>query len=164
LSLILLLFAAGCSKPFFSSVDTYSLVTIKHEVSGTEETLRTAPVSPAWNTNNAVSQRLLLEASFVMSDLKRIPADTAIDTIVDADIAEIIRLEALFPEAKKINVTIDQVKQTLWIETIQIEIIGEHPSRIVLNNSEIYQGRENPHLYPAYLDLVNSLNPPQSAP
>lgn len=64
--LVFLLFVSGCTgRPFLTKENSYSI-----HIIAPEGEIQEIPIQLSWNTNAAVLQKLLLEASFVLSDLK----------------------------------------------------------------------------------------------
>ncbi|SHN82380.1 hypothetical protein [Desulfitobacterium chlororespirans] len=190
--LILLLFIlSGCAdRPFLTKEGTYSIVSISPE-----DTIQKTPIELTWNSNIAVMQKLLLEASFVLSDLHSIPeaepgealaqeeatlvqAEESTAALTDAiepaqdlnelkidskaeipgnlpgEPAGVVLLEATFPEVKSFELLIDNELKTLHISSIQIEVIGNHPSRVLLNQSIVLQGIPNPNLQSAFEEYL----------
>ena len=132
---------SGCSnKPYLTGENSYRINKIK--VSGQIQNL---PINLPWNFNTAVMRNLLMESSFVLSDLH---------TLNSAEIrkpsVETIFLESIFPESQTMTLVIDDQALELKINSIQIEVKGPHVGRIILNQTLVYQGINNPDLEPAY--------------
>lgn len=190
--LILLLFIlSGCAdRPFLTKEGAYSIVSIS-----AEDTIQRTPIELTWNSNIAVMQKLLLEASFVLSDLHSIPETEPGETLAQdeaslgqteestaalteaiepaqglnelkgdskaeipdslpGETAGAVLLEATFPEVKSFELLIDNELKTLHISSIQIEVIGNHPSRVLLNQSIVLQGIPNPNLQSAFEEYL----------
>ncbi|MEA5025873.1 hypothetical protein SDC9_51746 [bioreactor metagenome] len=211
--LILLLFIlSGCAdRPFLTKEGTYSIVSVS-----AEDTIQRTPIELTWNSNIAVMQKLLLEASFVLSDLHSIPEAEPGEALAQGDLASAppqqpedalvlseeratitadalepakdppaskedgqaipnasdggsadenpgslpdeptgtVLLEATFPEVKPFELLIDNELKTLHISSIQIEVIGNHPSRVLLNQSIVLQGIANPNLQSAFEEYL----------
>lgn len=211
--LILLLFIlSGCAdRPFLTKEGTYSIVSVSPE-----DTIQRTPIELTWNSNIAVMQKLLLEASFVLSDLHSIPEAGPGEALAQGDLASAppkqsedalvlseeratitadalepakdplaskedgqatpnasdggsadenpgslpgeptwtVLLEATFPEVKPFELLIDNELKTLHISSIQIEVIGNHPSRVLLNQSIVLQGIANPNLQSAFEEYL----------
>lgn len=166
--MLLFLFSSGCAeRPFLSKESHYQIVVIT-----SEEEINTWPIEMTWNSNLAVLQQLLLEASFVLGDLQTLSQD---EDVVSPDSKSIISsepepliekeyhnyqavlLEALFTEAKPFDLVIDQQKETIELTSVQIEIQGEHPGLVILNHELKYQGIINPNLELAFRDYLGML-------
>lgn len=64
--LVASLLLSGCSnKPFLTPDNSYAIVTYDSQGNS-----RSIPINLSWNTNTAVLRQLLMEASFVLSDLR----------------------------------------------------------------------------------------------
>lgn len=190
--LVLLFLLSGCTeRPFLTKDGLYSFVTLS-----TEGEFQKKPIQLTWNSNLAVMQQLLLEASFVLGDLHTLSETLLSESIVhdkgDQEVVisssepkgieteeelqeenqenlqieeelldkqyKTILLEATFPESKSFELMIDNKTTSLEISSIQIEVIGDHPSRVVLNDTFFLQGIENPNLKPAFAQFIEMLN------
>lgn len=147
--LFTILFLNGCSpKPFLSQDGTYVILTVSP--SGmTQSELVELP----WNTNTAVLQKFLLECSFVLSDLHTPPT---LET--NAQPVEATRIQASFPQPKRMKFVVDQHTLTVDVQSIQIEIEGAHVGQVTLNQTLVLQGLDNPNLKPAFLELMDVLH------
>lgn len=145
----LLLLLSGCSKPVFTTDNTYTVITILEDGSTVRE-----PLTLSWNTNTAVVQRLLLESSFVISDLRSHDKPVAHTHVL----AGSAYLETEFPTAKEIDFVIDNKKQTLLVKSIQLQVMGDDTGKVVINGTDVYYGIYDPNLTPAYLEFVDMLN------
>ena len=142
------LFLLGCSnKPYLTGDNSYSIHTIK--ATGEVETL---PIVIPWNFNTAIMRNLLMESSFVLSDLRTSDPDELLKTSEDT-----IFLESIFPESRSMTLGIDQHDVTMDINSIQIEVKGPHVGRIILNQNLIFQGINNPNLQPTFENFAKIL-------
>ncbi|SHH88878.1 hypothetical protein [Desulfosporosinus lacus] len=144
------LFLNGCSpKPFLTQDGTYVILTVSP--SGmTQSELVELP----WNTNMAVLQKFLLEASFVLSDLHTPSSlETSTETPVKAT-----RIQANFPQPKRMKFVVDNKVLTIDVQSIQIEVEGANVGQVILNQTIILQGIENPNLHPAFQELTDALH------
>ncbi|MEL1135847.1 hypothetical protein AAC978_11740 [Desulfitobacterium sp. THU1] len=108
--IILLLFLlSGCAeRPFLAKGGIYSIVTMS-----SEGEVEKTPIQLNWNTNFAVMQQLLLEASFVLGDLHTLPSSET--TVITAesvpkhnpvnpkDISSLPKVEDSLPLANKLD-------------------------------------------------------------
>lgn len=159
------LFLNGCSpKPFLTQDGSYVIVS----VSPTGET-QSKLIELPWNSNMAIMQKLLLESSFVLSDLHtpsalestpevplEIPPQTSL--VHPAPPLHTTILQANFPEPKRMEFVIDQRALTLDIQSLQIEVVGANVGQVTLNQTIILQGINNPNLQPALEELINMLD------
>lgn len=146
------LFLSGCSpKPFLTQDDTYVILS----VSPLGET-QSEVIELPWNTNMAIMQKLLLEASFVLSDLH---TPSALELSNPAPITT-TSLQANFSKPKRMTFVIDQNDVTLDVQSLQIEVKGEHIGQVTLNQTLILQGIDNPNLESAFEALINMLHNP----
>lgn len=195
--IILLLFLlSGCAeRPFLTKGGIYSIISISSEGKVERE-----PIKLTWNANLAVMQQLLLEASFVLGDLRSlselIPSEvvsitnhdlsqndliqttqhppeenpllrtTNLDSMAEPDHppTETILLEATFPEAKPFELLIDDELTILEISSIQIEVIGNYPGRVILNQDIILQGIPNPNLESSFNEFLKMLQKTEQVP
>lgn len=153
LSLLILfcsLFLSGCSpKPFLTQDGTYVILTVSP--SGmTQSELVELP----WNTNMAVLQKFLLEASFVLSDLH---TPSSIETAVKPSV-QATRIQANFPKPKRMKFVVDGEALTIDVQSIQIEVEGANVGQVILNQTIILQGIDNPNLQPAFQELIDALH------
>ena len=150
-------FLYGCSsKPFLTQDCTYEIV----YVSPSGQT-QTDPVNLPWNTNMAVMQKVLLESSFVLSDLhtpNKSPATSALNKSPSATTS----LLADFSEPRSMTFLVDQTNLTLNVKTIQIEVEGDDVGLVTINETIILQGINNPNLQPAFKQLVKMLHKQKS--
>ncbi len=142
------LFLSGCSnKPYLTGDNSYIIHTIK----STGEIQDLNVVLP-WNFNMAIMRNLLIESSFVLSDLRTLdpnqPEKPSEDTVL---------LESIFPESQTLTLLINQHAVNMDIYSIQIEVEGSHIGRIILNQTFIFQGINNPDLQPAFRNFVKIL-------
>lgn len=161
LVLLLLLFIPGCTeKPVLTREDTYSIIVISPQ--GQAQNI---PVQFSWNSNFAVLQKLLIEASFVLSDLhskENPPVESSLSQST-------VMLQAHFPKSRDVNLTVDDHPMTLHLDSIEIEVDGPHQGRIILNQTPnenlkqnlnptiILQGIPDPNLKPTFDDFMDML-------
>lgn len=182
--LALLFLISGCAgRPYLTQDNSYSIIKVSPE----GETQKT-PIQLTWNSNAAVMQKLLLEASFVLSDLHTQlgPEKESTDNenpntessesefskatqlisgtlnlenpkVITEPISDIVLLEANFPQAKQFNLIIDDEEYTLDISSIQIEVEGNNPGRVILNQVLTLQGIPNPNLIRSFDEFTQML-------
>lgn len=107
-----------------------------------------------WNTNMAVMQKLLLESSFVLSDLHT--PDFQNPPINDPLKATI--LQANYAKPKRMSFLVDRQVLTLNVQSLQIQVEGANVGQVTLNQTIILQGIDNPNLQPAFEDLQKMLH------
>ena len=143
-------FLSGCSnKPYLTGNNSYIIHTIK----ATGEVQNLSIVLP-WNFNMAIMHNLLLESSFVLSDLRTLDADS-IEPVKPTE--DTILLESIFPESQKVTLVIDQNPVVLDINSVQIEVEGANIGRVILNQTFRFQGINDPNLQPAFRDFMKTL-------
>ncbi|MHB1651183.1 MAG: hypothetical protein ACYCVD_01740 [Desulfitobacteriaceae bacterium] len=137
----------GCTnKPFLTPENSYAILTMMPDGK-----FHSTPIKLPWNANTAVLQKLLGEASFVLSDLHT-------PTLQAQDSSQATTyLLSTFPENKKLVLNVDGLSLNMDVQSIQIEVLGGEIGRVVLNQTWILQGIPDPNLTPAYLDFVNML-------
>jgi len=197
---------SGCSeRPFLSKNGIYTIVQVTPEGN-----IQRSPIELSWNSNYAVLQQLLLEASLVLGDLHSLPEpdlnatteesfkqegtepesstlegsthesseqeftkeNTAVQVSLepktaeqekeppepgaanDSGTGETIFLEAFFADGKDFTLTIDGEPQRVEIKYILIEVLGDSPGRVIINNELYCQGIPNPNLETAFLEFV----------
>lgn len=194
--LSLLFLISGCTgRPFLTQDNSYSIIKVSPEGE-----IQKTPIQLTWNSNYAVLQKLLLEASFVLSDLhtQSSPEDGSTDTphskngslrdklsestslksrtsllknqepkkieepeetseAVTEPSSETVLLEANFPQARRFNLMIDGEQFTLDISSVQIEVKGKDPGRVILNREVTLQGILNPNLIPSFDEFTEML-------
>lgn len=142
------LFLSGCSnKPYLTGDNSYIIHTIKT----TGEIQKRLIVLP-WNFNIAIMRNLLIESSFALSDLRTPDPDELLEPSEDT-----ILLESIFPENRTMTLVINQHVVTMDINSIQIEVGGSHIGRVILNQSLIFQGINDPNLQPAFQNFAKTL-------
>lgn len=149
LTLLLLLLIPGCStKTGLKQDDSYSIIVISPK--GQSQTF---PVKLNWNSNRVVMQKLLIEATFVLSDLhtSQNPADTS------ALSQSTVMLRASFPQSRIFSLTIDDQLRDLDLTSIEIEVEGPYQGRVILNDTLVLQGIPDPSLKPAFDEFLNML-------
>ena len=149
--LISSLFLSGCSeKPYLTQNGSYLIISISP--SGmTQSELIDLP----WNTNMAVMQKLLLESSFVLSDLRTPSAQN--NTSINSPLQTTI-LQTNFAKPKRMSFLVDQKILTLDIQSLQIEVEGANVGQVILNQTITLQGINNPNLQPAFKALRDTLH------
>lgn len=193
---VLLIFVGGCAeRPFLTKDNSCSILKVSPE-----GVTQKYPIQLSWNSNAAVMQKLLLEASFVLSDLHTLTSETLnqesekaplkpeitkskvpvaevskvpvvkIGERTEAEVGEVspekvvtpkkgtILLEANFPQAKKFNLLIDDKQNILDISSIQIEVEGDHPGQVIINQTMVLQGIPNTNLQASYEEFTKMLN------
>lgn len=143
LAIILLsLFLSGCSeKPFLTQDGSYVILSISP--SGmTQSELIDLP----WNTNKAIMQNLLVECSFVLSDLRTTGVkNPSITTPTNTTL-----LQTNFSQPKRMSFLVDKKVLTLDVQSLQIEVEGANIGQVTLNQIIILQGIKNPNLRSAF--------------
>lgn len=144
------LFLGGCSeKPYLTQDGSYVILTISP--SGmTQSELIQLP----WNTNMAVMQKLLLESSFVLSDLHT-PSP---QELAKLDPTTTVNLQANFPQPKRMSFVVDKHVLTLDVQSLQIEVEGANVGQVTINRTMVLQGINNPNLQPAFEALNDMLH------
>lgn len=107
-----------------------------------------------WNKNTAVLQKFLLESSFVLSDLH---TPSSLESSKEASL-NATRIQANFPQPKRMKFIVDQHVLNLDVQSIQIEVEGAHVGQVILNQTMVLQGIDNPNLQPAYQALTDVLH------
>jgi len=146
------LFLSGCSqKPFLTQDGSYVILSISP--SGvTQSELIKLP----WNANMAVMQQLLLESSFVLSDLHTpiIPSSSINDplksTVVETGILKTTILKTSFPQPKRMSFLVDQKVLAFDVQSVQIEVEGANVGQVTINQTIKLQGINNPNLQPSF--------------
>ncbi|KLU61195.1 hypothetical protein CEB3_c24150 [Peptococcaceae bacterium CEB3] len=137
---------SGCANlPFLSADGTYSILKV-----AADGTSQASPIKLPWNANTAVLHKLLLEASFTISDLH---SDA---TSSDSNSASVY-LMSVFPHSKSMTLNIDGITMAVDVRSIQVEVQGPDVGRVILNKSWALQGISDPNLTPAYLDFLKML-------
>lgn len=150
LLLLLLLLLPGCAnKSGLTQDDNYSITVISPQ-----GVARNIPVQLRWNANMVVVQKLLMEATFVISDLKT--AEKPPDPAALANSTVLLKVQ--FPQSRVFTLTIDKQVQELTLDSIEIEVEGPQPGRVILNGSRTLQGITDPNLKPAFDEFMNMLN------
>lgn len=102
----------------------------------------------------AVMQKLLLESSFVLSELHT--PNSKNPTIIGPIKTTI--LQANYPKPKRMSFLVDEQVLTLDVQSLQIEVEGSNVGQVTLNQTIILQGIYNPNLQPAFEDLEQMLH------
>ena len=144
------LLLSGCSeKPFLTPDGSYVISSISPSGMTQSELIKLP-----WNTNMAVMQKLLLESSFVLSELHTTNSKTpSLNHPVKTTI-----LQANYPEPKRMSFLVDQQVLTLDVQSLQIEVEGANVGQVTINQSITLQGIYNPNLQPAFEDLKDMLH------
>lgn len=154
LSLIVLglsLFLGGCSSedPYLTPDGSYVILTVSPNGMTQSEVIQLP-----WNTNKAIMQKLLLESSFVLSDLRTPDSqDTA-----SSDPTTTVSLQANYPQPKRMSFLVDKRNVTLDVQSLQIEVEGANPGLVTINRTTVLQGINNPNLQPAFEALEDALH------
>lgn len=149
LTLIILLLIPGCSaKTGLKQDDSYSIVVISPK--GESQNF---PVKLSWNSNMVVMQKLLMEATFVLSDLHTSENPPKASALPQST----VMLRASFPQSRIFTLTIDNQSRDLDLNSIEIEVEGPHQGRVILNDTLILQGIPDPSLKPAFDEFLNML-------
>ncbi|WP_459927162.1 hypothetical protein [Desulfosporosinus burensis] len=107
-----------------------------------------------WNTNMAIMQKVLLECSFVLSDLRTPSAQE-----LEADSpSQSTSIQATFPQPKRMKLNVDQRVITLDVQSLQIEVEGPNVGQVTINQTTILQGINNPNLQSAFNELTDMLH------
>jgi len=156
------LFLSGCSeKPFLAEDGVYVIL-----YSSPSGMVRSELVELPWNTNMAIMQKLLLESSFVLSDLHTtsdIHASSDIHTSsplkpsINIPHRKTI-LKTTFAEPKRMSFFVDKQPLTLDVQSLQIEIVGTDVGQVTINQTITLQGIYNSNLLPAFEDFENMLH------
>lgn len=94
----------------------------------------------------AIMQKLLLESSFVLSDLR---TPSAQDSSTKVPLKTTI-LQTNFVKPKRMSFLVDQKIRTLDVQSLQIEVEGANVGQVTLNQTITLQGINNPNLMPAF--------------
>lgn len=149
LSLLLLLLIPGCtSKPGLTQDDNYSIVVISPK--GQTQNI---PVRLKWNSNMVVMQKLLMEATFVLSDLQTTENPQDESALANST----VMLKAQFPQSRVFDLNIDKYVQELKLDSIAIEVEGPNQGRVILNETITLQGIPDSNLKPAFDEFMNML-------
>jgi len=143
------LFLSGCSgKPFLTQDGSYIILSISPSGMTQSELIKLP-----WNANTAIMQKLLLESSFVLSDLH---TPSALNPSIDVPQKTTI-LQTNFTEPKRMSFLVDKQVLTLDVQSIQIEVEGANVGQVTFNQIIKLQGIDNPNLQPAFDALRDSL-------
>jgi len=144
------LFLSGCSeKPFLTQDGSYVILSVSP--SGNT---RSELIELPWNTNMAIMQKLLLESSFVLSDLHT-PSTL---TSSGPALLGMTSLQANFPKPKRMTFVVDGHVLTLDVQSLQIEVEGASVGQVTINQTIILQGINDPNLQPAFDALTDMLH------
>ena len=150
------LFLSGCSeKPLLTQDGSYVIVSLSPSGMTTGSELIELP----WNTNMAIMRKLLLESSFVLSDLHTpIALSSSINGPLKKAILQTTILKTNFAEPRPMSFLVDQKVLNLDVESLQIEVEGVNVGQVTLNQTIKLQGINNPNLQPAYAALRDMLH------
>ena len=151
------LFLSGCSeRPFLTQDGTYAILSISPSGMTQSELIKLP-----WNTNMVIMQKLLLESSFVLSDLHTPKAlkptmNVALKTTINVPLKTTI-LQTNFAKPKSMSFLIDRQVRTLDVRSLNIEVEGANVGQVTFNQSITLQGINNPNLQPAFEALRDML-------
>ncbi|MDP4158534.1 MAG: hypothetical protein Q8911_02065 [Bacillota bacterium] len=144
------LFLSGCSgKPFLTQDGSYVILSVSPSGMTQSELIKLP-----WNTNMAIMQKLLIESSFVLSDLHT-PTTEETSSMGQLNSTS---LQANFPEPKRMTFIVDHHNLTLDVQSLQIEVEGPNIGLVTINQTIVLQGIKNPNLQPAFEALSNMLH------
>ena len=149
------LFVSGCAqKPILTQDGSYAILSI----SPSGET-QSQPIKLPWNTNNAIMQKLLLESSFVISNLQT-PSKVQTPSALNSSVVPLNTtiLQTSFLKPKRMTFIVDQKVVTVHVQSLQIEVKGAKVGLVTLNQTIILQGINNPNLLPAFEALRSMLD------
>jgi len=150
------LFLSGCAqKPILTQDGSYVILSITPSGKAQSELIKLP-----WNTNMAIMQKLLLESSFVLSDLhtpSNLPASSALSSSIDIPLKTTI-LQTSFLKPKRMSFLVDQKLRSFDVQSLQIEVEGAKVGQVTLNQTIILQGINNPNLLPAFEALTHMLH------
>ncbi|AHF06721.1 hypothetical protein DESME_06350 [Desulfitobacterium metallireducens DSM 15288] len=147
--LLLLLFISGCaSKPGLTQDDNYSIVVISPKGQ-----VQNIPVQLKWNSNKVVVQNLLMETTFILSDLRTSENPPNESALANSTVL----LKAQFPQSRVFNLNIDGRVQDFNLDSIEIEVEGPHQGRVILNETQTLQGIPDSNLKPTFDEFMNML-------
>lgn len=156
LLLLLLLLIPGCkSKSGLTQDDNYSITLISPKGQ-----VQSFPVQLSWNSNMVVVQKFLMEATFTLSDLhtiKNTSANAKVSEVSELLSDKTVLIRAQFPESRVFNLTIDEEVHDLLLDSIEIEVDGSHPGRVILNDTLIFQGIPDTNLKPSFDEFLKML-------
>lgn len=145
-----ILFLSGCAeKPFLKQDGSYVILSISPSGMTQSELIKLP-----WNTNMAIMQKLLLESSFVLSDLR---TPSALNSSINVPLKTTI-FQTNFAEPKRMSFLVDQHVLTLDVQSLQIEVEGSNIGQVTLNRTITLQGIKNPNLQPAFEALRDMLH------
>lgn len=101
-----------------------------------------------------------MEATFTLSDLHTIKSTSANAKVSEASELlsdKTVLIKAQFPESRVFNLTIDEEVQDLTLNSIEIEVDGSQPGRVILNDTLIFQGIPDPNLKPSFDEFLKML-------
>jgi hypothetical protein len=150
------LFLSGCAeKPILTQDGSYEILSISPSGRTQSELIKVT-----WNTNMAILQKLLLESSFVISDLhtpSNLQTPSDLKPSIDVPLMTTI-LRTQFIKPKRMSFLVDQKVLTLDVQSLQIEVEGAKVGQVTLNQTIILQGINNPNLLPAFQALKEMLH------
>lgn len=144
------LFLGGCSgKPFLTQDASYVILSVSPSGMTQSE-----PIKLPWNTNMALMQKLLLESSFVLSDLH---TPSTLNSSINVPL-QTTMLQANYAEPKRMSFLVDKQVLTIDVQSLYIEVEGANVGQVILNQTITLQGIDNPNLQPAFEDLRDMLH------
>lgn len=144
------LFLSGCSeKPLLTKDGSYVILSISRSGMTQSE-----PIKLPLNSNTSIMQKLLVESSFVLSDLR---TPSALNSSVDFPVTTTI-LQTTYAEPKRMSFLVDKQILTLDVQSLQIEVEGANVGQVTFNQTITLQGIHNPNLQPAYEALRDLLH------
>ncbi|MDQ7093955.1 hypothetical protein REC12_10170 [Desulfosporosinus sp. PR] len=108
-----------------------------------------------WNANMAVMQKLLVESSFVLSDLH---TPTPQELAQSDQPTTTVSLQANYPQPKRMSFVVDGHALALDVQSLQIEVEGSNVGQVTINRTMVLQGINDPNLQPAFEELDNMLH------
>lgn len=108
----------------------------------------------------AILQELLMESSFVISDLhtpSNLQTPSNLKSSINVPLKTTI-LRTKFVKPKRMSFLVDQKVLTLDVQSLQIEVEGAKVGQVTLNQTIILQGINNPNLLPAFEALKEMLH------
>lgn len=146
------LFLSGCSEqPFLPQDGSYVILSISPSGMTRSELIKLP-----WNANIAIMQKLLLESSFVLSDLHTLkPLVPSINAVLPLTTTI---LQTTFTKPKSMSFLVDQKILAYNVQSLQIEVEGANVGQVTINGTTTLQGINNPNLQPAFKAVLNMIN------
>jgi len=144
------LFLSGCSEtPFLAQDGSYVILSISPSGMTHSELIKLP-----WNANKAIMLKLLVESSFVLSDLH---TPSTLNPSLTIPLKKTI-LQTNFSKPKSMSFLVDKKVLTLDVHSLQIEVQGADVGQVTLNQTITLQGINNPNLKPALEALRTMLH------